>query len=135
MSSAVRRPTKRCCNVLQQRNGRKRRRIAAKFTPEETTVALALKVVPDYVHSSIVKQSLEQHSMGVFSCLPLEILQFIFTFLDRNSLGILGLSSSELCTAVRSYVYTNTGLKQVLPRAPNSSSEEVDTSQFRELGK
>ena len=138
MSLAVRRPRKRCCSVLHRRDGRKRQRFAARITPEPSSAA-AVKVVQevhdDEVHRPTTKKSLEQHSMGVFSCLPLEILQFIFTFLDCNSLGILGLSSSELCAAIRSYVYTNTGLKQVLPRAPNSFSEQVNANQFGELGK
>ena len=135
--NVARRPTKRCCSVLNRGDGRKRRRLAAKCM-SDTSVITAVKVVQEVQVApkpTEKQQSLEWHSMGVFFCLPLEILQFIFTFLDCNSLGILGLSSSELCAAVQNYVYTHTGLKQVLPRAPNSFSEQVTMSQFGELGK
>ena len=74
------------------------------------------------------------HTMGFFVLLPTEILHSLLAFLDHGSLGYLALTSTEMCTAVKNYVYTLAGLRRVVPETPTSYADIVDPDDYKNLG-
>lgn len=104
---------------------------------EENSRVLPKSTSPEMSEASPSTGSCIDHghgSMGLLCCLPTEVLHLLLAFLDTRALGRLALSSSEVCVAVRNYVYTVTGLRRLLPRAPVQFGDSVSTEDFKKLG-
>ena len=120
--------------------GRKRRKLCAAGTDD----SLHLQVVPvsegeepTSVKSIVttIAVPIDHHSLGLFVFLPTELRHFVFLMLDHAALGQLALASTQMCSLVQSFTYTNTGLREVLPKSPSSFLDTVDPQHFTSLGK
>ena len=120
--------------------GRKRSRQTAGIARVNLTASFhAVTIKKEPVEIEMMETDLQEtqedlDTMGAFIHLPLEILHVLFSFLDRESLGCLALSSSKVCSTVRSYVYTAVGMKQILPKPPVSFTHGANPMEFKDVG-
>ena len=71
---------------------------------------------------------------GYFSCLPPEILHKVISSLGLVEIISLALTSHELGSYIRGYVYTAAGLSHILPLPPSSSVDFMSKIDFVSLG-
>lgn len=80
----------------------------------------------------IIMNANEEHPLGNFAILPTEIIHSILSSLEKSDLAVLASVSAEMCVAVCGYVYTPTGLNNILPKY--SEGGFADPMDFTELG-
>ena len=76
-------------------------------------------------------------SMGWFVTLPIELLHIIFELLEFRELGHISMTSSNMSTAVLTYLQSARGLNHVMPivSAGHCNITIVDPMEFRGVGK
>ena len=80
----------------------------------------------------IITNAKEEHPLGCFLTLPTEIIHLILALLENSDLAALASVSAEMCVAVCGYVYTPTGLNNILPKY--LEGEFADPMEFTKLG-
>lgn len=80
----------------------------------------------------MVMNAKERHPLGWFATLPTEIIHLILASLENSDLAALASVSAEMCVAVCGYVYTRTGLNNILPKY--LEGEFADPMEFANLG-
>jgi len=126
---------KRAAQAPAKTEGRKRRKLCTASTDD----SVHLQVVPgneEEAPTSVVTKVVvpkDHHSLGAFVFLPTELRHLIFLMLDHAALGHLALTSTQMCSLVQSFIYTNTGLRKVLPNSPSSFLDMVDPRHFVSL--
>lgn len=74
-----------------------------------------------HTHDSKVSKSLcqlpEDCSQGLFHCLPTELFHLILSLLLPDDLATFSLTSSQINSSIRDYIFTVAGSQHVLPTA------------------
>lgn len=76
----------------------------------------------------------QEHSMGWFAVLPVELLQMVFRLLDVKSLGMLSLTSKNISSAILAYLQCFGGLSHFMPIVFTSHRFSTDPLRFSEVG-